>query len=505
MLKLPISAMLTVPTLLTLPTFVCQNFLYGIANIEVCYLVLIIQIVLQSIPRLKIFSFLGWVLLYTDSWLGFCWIFSHLIARSLCSRDPKPNHPIVLALGLVIPFLIQTLNLEEQCIAFGMILFLLSLDNVKQYPFLGIACFLIPWLPLFLGYPAYKMGPIYPQIQQMFKPELSLNKPLNPAYFRHLATVSHEPLKLSSGVPNSILLPLAYPALQSKGKSQIQFSHHFRTLQPTLAKHFPLYFLFREGSNDLFLGYRSLLDFLLLAENTKFHLEKNSKTPPAAVIFSQVFSSYDVISFRWPENFTPKLDLAIQKQRTNVPLPIAHKTFEKGIWYQLSKDPKLKPLLTSPKFYKQGALWMLENQQAQIADQLIFQLERLPDNKADVLILKTQSAITQGQFQHALNYAQQAHESYKDPRIKSMFYRLLQKSENDFIHYGQDFDYQILLDLSRQLYDSSKRTQQDLLFDSLRYQRKLMPQQIYDPAGCMDCAKKRLLDLHLQSELKNSH
>ena len=479
--------------------------MYGTSNIEVFYILLIIQIALQSSPRLSIISFLGWFLLSTDLWLGFCWVLSHLLAKALCSRDTKPNHPAVLGLGLALPFLIQTLSLEGQCIALGMILFLLSLDNVKQYPLLGMACFLIPWLPLFLGYPVYKVGPIYPQIQQMFQPKLSLDKPLHPAYFRHLTTVSHEPLKLSSGVPNSILFPLVYPALKSKSKNQIQFSHHFRTLQPTLAKHFPLYFIFREGSHDLFLGYRSLLDFLLLAETTKFQLDEESKTPSAAVIFSQVFSSFDVISFRWPENFTPKLDLAIQHQRRNVPLPIAHKTFKEGIWYQLSKDPKLKPLLTSPEFYKQGVLWMLENQQATIADQLIFQLEQLPNNEADVLILKTQSAITQGQFQHALNYAQQAHKSYKDPRIKSTLYKLLQKSENDFVHYGQDFGYQSLLDLSRQLYDSSNRTRQDLLFDSLRYQKKLMPQKIYDPSACMDCAKKSLLDQLRHSELKNLH
>lgn len=501
MLKLPVSCILTVPLILSLPAFISENFVYGVTAPEAFYAFFALQVLLYSIPSLRIISFLGWALLSLDFWLGFCWILSHLLARALHQKQSYACHPIILLCGLGLPFLIQTFNTQAQCIIYFMSLFLLTLDNIRSYPLIGLASFVIPWIPLFLGNPVYKPSPLYTKIEQMFQPQRSLIKPMSPQFFKHLATVSHQPLHLSSGVPTSILVPLAQTSLQRTEANKIQFSHHFRTIHPVLSKHYPLYFIIRDGQTDLFLGFHSLLDFLMLADSTGFNLHSSSSPPPAAVIFSQVFSSYDVLSHRWPDHFSPKFDLALNQRRQGIPLEIAHRTFDKGIWYQLGKDAALRPALTKPDFYKDGIRWMLMHQQFEVAEHLIFQLEQINYIDIDILLLKAQSALAQGQYRHALHYALQYHQ--KSAKADQLLYELLQKIENQFIHYGQNFPYQILLDLSRLLYEASGRMQQNLLFDSLRYQKQIMPRPSYDPAGCMDCAKKNLLKQRSEAQLKS--
>ena len=503
MLKLRLSCLLTAPILLTLPAYIAEHLVYGIASVDAFYLFVGVQILFQSISGLSRLSFFGWTLVVYSPWLGFCWILAHLIAKALTTKQTHQHHLVLIIIGIGLPFMSSGQNLFIQAIIYSFSLFLMAADVCRTFPIMGLIWFFIPWMPFLLGNSTYNSGEVFQQIQIMFEPSEASTKVLSPSRFKFWSTVSKDPFKVASGVPSSILIPLAKTSLTNNGEGQIEFSSHFRKIQPVLVKHYPLYFIFREHNTDLFLGFHSLLDFLVLAESSSLNLGSRSKVPPAAVLYSQVFNSYNVLANYWPQDQAPSLDLALKISDPPVSLALAHRIFDNSIWHQFSQDPKLKSIIQKPQFFIDGAQWMIDKGRLKLAQSLIFQLEQIPKQTAASLILRTKLAESKADYWTALDYAQQYKSSFNDNRIDEDLYRLLKICEQDFVNYGKDFPYALLVDLSRKLYDQSGGKGINYLMDSLRYQREQLPRAISDSLGCMNCAKEQLIEKRKLEKLKS--
>ena len=104
--------------------------------------------------------------------------------------------------------------------------------------------------------------------------------------------------------------------------------------------------------------------------------------------------------------------------------------------------------------------------------------------------LRGKLADAKADYWTALYYAQE-HKSMFDNSIIDAELHINEKiCEQEFVDYGQDFPYSLLSELSQTLYfQEKKRT--DLLMDSLRYQRKLLPKQFNDLSSCMSWPKNK--------------
>ena len=125
MLKLRLSCLLTAPILLTLPAYAAENLVYGIVSVDVFYLFVGIQVLLQSNQRLSKLSFLGWFLAMHNSWLGFCWILAHLIAKALTTKQSHQHHILFVIAGITLPFITLSQDFFIQCLIYSLSLFLL--------------------------------------------------------------------------------------------------------------------------------------------------------------------------------------------------------------------------------------------------------------------------------------------------------------------------------------------------------------------------------------------
>ena len=108
----------------------------------------------------------------------------------------------------------------------------------------------------------------------------------------------------------------------------------------------------------------------------------------AAVLFSQVFNSYNVLANDWSEDLSPKYDLAHRIASQSVNLVIAHRIFDNSIWQQFAQDSRLKDIIQSPNFYISGTNWMIQKGYLELARSLIFQLEQIPMQKYESLLLR---------------------------------------------------------------------------------------------------------------------
>ena len=98
------------------------------------------------------------------------------------------------------------------------------MDLTRKHPFVGLICFVIPFLPFILGNQSYKPSEIFQQIEKTFKPSESIKHSLHPSQFNFWSRIKKEPLKVASGVPSSILIPLAKNSLIENSEGIIQFS-----------------------------------------------------------------------------------------------------------------------------------------------------------------------------------------------------------------------------------------------------------------------------------------
>lgn len=503
MLKLRLSCLLTAPILMTLPAFIAENLIYGIASVDTFYLFVGIQVLIQSIPRYKKLCYAGWLLIPYDFWFGFCWILAHLIANALTTRQTHQYHIGFILAGIALPFISSNQVFIIQCMIYCFSLFLLVVDATRRYPQISLIGFVIPWMPFHLGTTDYQPSDIFHQIEKTFKPSKSIKHTLSPLKFNHWSSVSKDPIMVASGVPDSLLIPLAKNSLIKNQRGEIRFSDHFRKIQPVLVQHYPLYFIFRDVQTDLFLGFHSLTDFLTIIDSTLPRLENESSTPLAAVLFSQVFNSYNVLANYWSEDLNPKYDLAHKISEKNVNLVLAHKVFDNSIWQQFSENPKFKAIIQTPKFYIDGANWMIKKGYLEIAHSLVFQLEQMPKQKHESLLLRVKLAEAKADYWTALYYAQEHKSIFDNSIIDAELQRLLKICEQEFVNYGQDFPYSLLSELSQTLYNNSGRKRTDLLMDSLRYQRKLLPKQFNDLSSCMSCAEKQMNEKRRIEALKH--
>ena len=148
-----------------------------------------IQVLIQSIPRYKKLCYAGWLLIPYDFWFGFCWILAHLLANALTSRQTHRYHIIFIVIGIALPFTILNQVFFIQCLTYSLSLFILIMDLTRKHPFVGLICFVIPFLPFILGNQSYKPSEIFQQIEKTFKPSESVKHSLHPSQFLQSAHV----------------------------------------------------------------------------------------------------------------------------------------------------------------------------------------------------------------------------------------------------------------------------------------------------------------------------